>query len=71
MRLKIKIKVKANAKKNLIEDKGDYFLVSVKEKAENNKANLAVIKLISKHFKKQAKIIKGLRSKEKIIEIIS
>ncbi len=65
----MKIKVKANAKENKVEDKGgDYYLVSVKEKAKDNKANLAVIKLLSKYFKKRVKIVRGLRSKEKVIE---
>jgi len=67
--MKLKIKVKTNAKKNEILDKVGYYLVSVKEKAENNKANLAVIKLLSRYFKKRVRIVKGLKSKQKIIEI--
>lgn len=67
--MKLKIKVKANAKENKIEDKGDFYLISVKEKAVDNKANLAVMKLISKKFKKKVKIIKGLKSKDKVLEL--
>ena len=68
--VKLKIKVKANSRENKVEDKGDYYLVSVKEKAKENKANLAVIKLLSKYFKKKVRIVKGLRSKDKIVEFI-
>ena len=65
----IKIKVKANAKENKIEaaDENSYN-VFVKEKAENNKANLAVVKLLSKFFNKQVYIKRGLKSKTKIID---
>ena len=61
--------VKTKAKKKKIEQLDDGTLkVEVKEKAENNKANLAVIKLLSKHFGKQAYIKSGFKSKKKIID---
>ena len=45
------------------------YRVNIKEKAEDNKANIEIIKFFSKLLKKKVKIIKGLRSKEKIIKI--
>ncbi len=66
-----KLKVHPNYFDNKIEHKPDYIKIYVKEKPENNKANIAVIKLLSKHFNtSQAKIkLRGLTSKNKIIEI--
>ncbi len=69
MEFPIKIKVKANARENKIEEIDNGYVVYVKEKAENNKANLAVIKLLSKFFNKKIYIKSGLRSKIKIIDV--
>jgi len=65
----IKIKVKANSKKNEIIKEDAFYRVNVKSPAEDNKANIEVIKLLTRHFKKKVKIIKGLRSKEKLISL--
>ncbi|MGC9058435.1 MAG: DUF167 domain-containing protein [Candidatus Nanoarchaeia archaeon] len=48
-------------------------LVYVKAAAEKNKANIELIKTLAKYYKvssSQVRIIKGLCSREKIIEII-
>ena len=45
------------------------YRVDIKEKAENNKANKEIIRFISKMLKKEVKIIKGLKSKEKILKV--
>jgi len=67
MKFPIEIIVKAGAKENkVIED--EVLIVYVKEKAENNKANLSVIKLLRKYFGKEIYIKRGLRSKKKIID---
>ena len=49
MEFPIKIIVKPSSKKEKIEFLGDFYKVNVKEKAENNRANLAVIKILSKY----------------------
>lgn len=67
--MEINITVKAGSKKESILKVDDKYIISVKEKAENNKANLAVIKLLSKYFKKKVSIKSGLRSKNKIISV--
>lgn len=70
----IKIRAKPSSKKEAVNVKeNNTFEVFVKEKAEDNKANIAIIKLLSKHFSVSSsniKIIKGLSSKQKVIEII-
>ena len=70
MKFPISIIVKPKSKRENIEYLDDGSLnIEVKEKAENNKANLAVIKLLSKHFGKQAYIKYGFKSKKKIIDV--
>lgn len=68
----IKIIVKPNQSKNEVlrfdREKGAYK-VNIKAKAEDNKANIEIIKFFSKETKKDVKIIKGLKSKEKILRL--
>ena len=68
---KFKIIVKTNSKKNEIvyDEVKKFYRVNIKEKAEDNKANKEIIKFLSKLTKKKARIISGLRSREKLIEI--
>ena len=66
----LKIKVKTNSKKQEIESIDDEsYRISLKSKSEDNKANFELIKLMKRYFRKDVKIIKGLRSKNKIIEV--
>ena len=50
------------------QDDGSY-VVRVKAHSEGGKANLAVIKLLSKHFKKDVRIVSGLTSRHKTLEV--
>ena len=66
-----KIIVKPNSAKDEIvkfDNQNGAYRVNIKEKAENNKANIEIIKFFSKLLKKKVKIIKGLKSKEKILK---
>ena len=68
----ITIKVTPNAKTNSITKENNILKIRVTAPAINNKANKAVIQLLSKHLKinkSKIKIIKGIKSKEKIINI--
>lgn len=66
----IKVKVSPGRKKEEIEKISQQaYKVSLKEKAEDNKANLALLKLLKKYFNSRVRIVKGLRSREKILEI--
>lgn len=70
----IKIIVKPNSAKNEIKDydkEKNVFRVDISAPAEKNKANIEVIKFFSKLLKKKVIIARGLKSKEKIIKIIS
>ena len=48
-------------------DKGAY-VVSIKEKAEDNKANIALIRFLSEELGKKVRIKSGFRSRTKVIE---
>ncbi len=68
--MKLKIKVQPNSKKQGIKklNKKEYE-IKIKSEAENNKANIELIKLLSKYFKAKIKIKSGLKSKNKVVEI--
>ena len=57
-----------NAKKDEI-IKGEPLTVRVKAPPVRNQANEAIIKLLSKHFNARVRIISGMRSKNKVVEI--
>lgn len=63
--------VKPSAKKDeiLSSEEGMYH-ISLKAPPEDNKANIALVKFLSKHLKKQVRIVSGFTSKKKIIEIL-
>ncbi|RLJ08779.1 MAG: hypothetical protein DRP16_00605 [Candidatus Aenigmatarchaeota archaeon] len=65
----IKIKVKACSKEEKIEKKGEEILMWVKAKPENNKANQEVVRILEKVFGKKVRILKGLKSRKKLVLI--
>jgi uncharacterized protein (TIGR00251 family) len=66
----IEVKAKPGSKKEELEKVSDSrYIVGLKENAEDNKANLELLKLLKKHFGKEVKIIKGLKSKNKIVRV--
>ena len=68
--MRIKVKVKPNSGKEEIKQiSEDEFIVNLKKPAEDNKANLELIKFLKKYFKKEVKFIRGLKSKDKILEV--
>ena len=67
--MKIKVKVKPSSGEQNVEEKESFYLVKLKSAPENNKANLELIKLLKKYFKKEIKIKSGFSSRNKIIEI--
>lgn len=62
----INVRVKPSSKKQEIKKLGNVYEVSVKSKAEDNKANIELLKLLKKEFKKDFVIIKGIKNKEKV-----
>ena len=71
--MKITIQVRANSKIEKVEKTGEQnYKFWVKAPTKENKANLAVIKLLASHFgvaKSNIEIIAGLKAKKKTILI--
>ncbi|MBI2630093.1 DUF167 domain-containing protein [Candidatus Pacearchaeota archaeon] len=70
----INVKVKPNSSKKEIESFGNNrYLIYLKEPAENNRANIELINMLSKYFGipvGRIKIKLGLTSNEKVIELL-
>ncbi|GEM_PF-429265 len=72
-KMTLNIKVIPNSKENKIIEETDRLKIYLKERAQDGKANKALIDLLAKHFsckKSQIKIVKGEKSREKIVEIL-
>jgi uncharacterized protein len=70
--MRISVTVKPNSRLDKIEKTENGYNIHVRAAPIENKANIAVIKLLSKYFdipKSRIAIISGLKSKRKIIEI--
>lgn len=71
--MRISVKVKAKSKKEYVEKIDDtHYKVAVKELPVKGQANKAIIEVLSNYFKiKKAdiNILKGEKSKQKIVEI--
>jgi uncharacterized protein (TIGR00251 family) len=67
--VRIAIKVFPNAGRDEVSEKDGTLIVRVKAPAENNKANIAVMKLLSKHFCRDVRIVSGFTSKRKTVDV--
>ena len=67
---KIKIKIHPKSSKEEIKRiNDDAYEIWIGEKAENNRANLSVVKALKKYFNSEIRIISGFKSRNKIVEI--
>ncbi len=73
--MKIRVKVKPNAKKDEIKKiENNYYEVRVTVVPEKGKANKRVVEMLSKHFKvpkSKIKLLRGETSREKVFEILN
>lgn len=73
--VQIKIRVITNARKVEVSRLGESdFQVKVDARASNGKANKRLLEILSEYFevsKSRVRILKGEKSREKIIEVIS
>ncbi len=70
--MKIEVKVIPAAKKNAISREGQRYKVHLSAPAVDGKANEALVKFLAEHYqvrKSQIEIIKGLKSRHKVIII--
>jgi len=65
--------IKPDSSKNGIvkfDENKEAYIIKIKEKAVDNKANRELVKFLSKVLKKRVKIPSGLKSRKKIIETL-
>lgn len=70
--MKLNVRVVPNAKHNKIVKETDRYKVYLTALAVEGKANKMLIEFLAKHFsvkKRQVKIIKGEKSRNKIVEV--
>ena len=65
----IKIRVKPNSSKQGVIKGNSGYIVHLKSRPENNKANLEIVKLLKRYFGKQVQIKSGLTSRNKTVEV--
>ena len=66
----LEVKVKVNCSRNKLVIKNDDYIIELNAKPKNNEANLELIKFLSKELRKRVRIIKGFKSKTKLIDEI-
>jgi|TARA_B100001971_G_C18050958_1_gene462846 uncharacterized protein YggU (UPF0235/DUF167 family) len=77
----VKVRVSIGKEKQKIIEEDDRLLVDLKSQARDSKANLELVRLLKKYFNSRSgevrgkdkieniKIIKGLRSRDKVVRI--
>ncbi len=66
----IKVKVKPNAPETkIISENSSELVIAVHAPADDNKANIELIKFLKKHFRADVNIIRGLKRKSKLIAV--
>ncbi|MBI5871833.1 DUF167 domain-containing protein [archaeon] len=69
MRINAIVKANASNPRIVFDNAAGCYTVYVKSPAEQGKANLEVVKLFKKEFGWHVRIIKGARSKRKILRV--
>jgi len=67
-KLPLEIIVRFGSENKIISIENNVCRVTIEERPENNKANLEIIKYFSKLLGKRIRIIKGLKSRRKVID---
>ena len=68
--MKIKVTVKPNKREEKIQKIGENeFLVMLKAPPKHGRANVRLITMLSRHFQKNARIVHGVTSRHKIIDL--
>jgi len=68
----LRYEVEVTFHKNFLKVEANKIMIGLTSKPEKGKANLELIKKLAKHFKvpsSQIRIVSGLKSRKKIIEI--
>lgn len=69
---RLQVTVKPNARKTEILEQGEGTLkVAVAAPPEDGKANLELVKFLSRKLKKQVRIVSGFGNKKKLLEVLA
>ena len=69
--MRLAVKVRPNSKETRITgNDGDVLLIDIAAPADKNKANLALLKFLKRHYKKTALLVNGATSREKVVELV-
>ncbi len=58
-----------SAETRILKNEGNKFIIAVKAPAEDDKANIALLKFLKKHFRRHAMLIRGRTERRKIIRL--
>ena len=68
--MRIEVRAKPNAKKSeILKVENDVYFIALKAAPEKGEANLELVKVLAKYFKKKARLVSGFTSKRKVVEI--
>jgi uncharacterized protein YggU (UPF0235/DUF167 family) len=70
--MKINVRIKPNARRSKVEKTEQGYVVYVNAPPIENRANIALVESLSEHFdipKSRIRIVAGLKSKNKVVEI--
>jgi len=68
--MRITVHVKPSSNKNvIISTGGGVYKINIKAPCKEGKANLELVKFLTKEFKKPVKLVSGFKSKIKVVEI--
>jgi uncharacterized protein (TIGR00251 family) len=67
--MRISVRVVPNAKRFCLREEEGGLKVHLREKAEGNKANLALIKCLGKLLKTEVRIVSGAKARSKVLEV--
>ena len=70
-RTRVRVVVKPNARESkILQQTADTMTIAIAAQPEKGKANLELIKFLSKKLKKQVRIVSGFEKRTKIVEVL-
>jgi hypothetical protein len=68
---RLQVKVKPNARETkVLSEEGNVMTIAVAAPPEDNKANIELIKFLSRKLKKQVRIVSGFGNRSKTLEVL-
>ena len=68
--MKREVRVVPNSSENSISERDGMLVVRVKESPKDGRANRMLLSLLKEYFGREVRIVKGLKKRRKIVEIV-